>query len=467
MKLVAILGSPTGRDSTTLQYLEFLRRRLPALELELVDVGRAVGRLERDPARLDAVIESMATADGVIWAFPVYTMLTPAGLVRFVELLFERGAQRRLEGQLATVFTTSEHFFDHTAHNYMEAVSEDLGMGVFRGYSAAMDDLHGPRGQHDFGAWGRELMQAISAGMPLERHCSPAVWEPPEYRPVLGELEDKTGSLRVTVITDLGDGDDNLAAMIAAFRHSCPYPVDVLNLREIGMKGSCLGCLRCVYDGACVYKDGFAEAFDARILTADALVFACTLRHRYLSWHFKTYFDRNFRNGHRPVLHGKPVGWLLSGPLRQWPNLRQILEAKLEVQHSPRLGIVTDEYRDEAAISARIAAMAGTLERWHGEAWSRPKSFPGVGGHKIFRDLMYSLRGLVRADHRYYRREGLYDFPQGDWGRSLFNWVMAAMMALPPGRRWILDHMGELKNAQLRKVIEQQGPAPHRLEEAP
>lgn len=458
MKIAVILGSPCGATSVTLQYVEFVRRHLREHELELHDVGRSIHSLERSTERFAALLEAIGAADGVLWAFPVYTMLTPASLVRFVELLFERDGPAALAGKPCTVLTTSEHFFDHTAHSYLEAISEDLGMAVFPGFSAEMEELYAPTGRSNLLAWAQEFLRVVEHDVPLEQHHQPVSWSPPEYRPALTPCQPAAGSLRIALITDVREGESNLLRMIETFRHHCGHVVDVVNLHEIGMKGSCLGCLRCVYDGSCVYKDGFAEAFDQRIQAADALLFACTLRHRYLSATFKTYFDRNFKNGHRPVLHGKPAGWLLSGPLRQMPNLRRMLEAKLEVQHSPRLGIVTDEYRDSMAISARIVELAQAVDRWSREPWSRPLSFPGVGGRKIFRDLMWSLRGLVRADHSYYRRKGLYDFPQRDHGRTLFNWMLAVMMALPWSRRWLMGKLGELKITKLRQLVEQQAP---------
>jgi len=460
MKIAVLLGSPCGKSSITLQYVEFVVRSFPQHDFELIDIGRGVRRLDRDPERLNAVIASMAAADGVIWSFPVYTFLTPAAVVRFVELLFERDAMSSLVGKPCTALTSSEHFFDHNAHAYIEAVSEDLGMGVFPGFSPAMDDLLKPEGQHNLQAWTRQFLRVVEQNAPLEQHVPPVEWVAPTYAPQLEGPRPATGDRRITLVTDLQEGEDNLAAMIEAFVHYSAHPVDVLNLREIGMKGSCLGCLKCIYDGSCIYKDGFAEAFDLRIQTADVLVFAGTIRHRYLSSIFKTYFDRNFRNGHRPVLHGKPMGWLLSGPLRQLPNLRRILEAKNEVQESPRLGMVTDEYGDTAAITARIVELATAVDRWSEEAWIRPPTFLGVGGRKVFRDLMYAMRGLVRADHLYYRRHGLYDFPQQDHRRTLFNWTMAAMMTLPWTRRWLMENMNKLKIAGLRKIVEQQGQAP-------
>ncbi len=130
------------------------------------------------------------------------------------------------------------------------------------------------------------------------------------------------------------------------------------------------------------------------------------------------------------------------------------LEAKGEVQRSPRLGIVTDEQGDSEAITARIVEMASAVDRWSEEPWIRPATFLGVGGRKIFRDLMYALRGIARADHKYYRQEGLYDFPYKDLRRTLFNVATTATMEVPLSRRWVLRRMGQLKLAQFRACVD-------------
>ncbi len=454
MKIAAILASPTGAKSATLHYVQYLQRRFAEHEFELLDVGRGTRRLERDLDRFNNVVAAMKAADAVLWTFPVYTFLAPAGLVRFVELLYERAGEGAFADKPATVLTTSEHFFDHTAHTYMEEVAEDLGMGVFRGFSAEMEEIFGEEGRRNLEGWMGQFIGFVEDGVPPEIHHTRVRWDPPGYEPMLGEPVARTGRRSVTVITDVTEDDTDLSHMIETFVHHCPHPVDVLNLHDIGMKGGCMGCLRCVYDGSCVYKDGFASAFDERIRTADVLVFAATVRHRYFSATCKAYFDRNFRNGHRPILHGKPMGWLISGPLRQLPNLRQIIEAKAEVQRSPMLTIVTDEYGHSDAITARIEHMAASIEGRCAEAWIRPATFLGVGGRKIFRDLMWAMRGIMRADHAYYTREGLYDFPTRGWRSRLFNWAMTAMMVVPWSRKWLLKNIAELKLARFEKLLE-------------
>jgi len=40
---------------------------------------------------------------------------------------------------------------------------------------------------------------------------------------------------------------------------------------------------------------------------------------------------------------------------------------------------------------------------------------------KIFRDLIYSMRGVVGDDHRFYKKHKLYDFPQKDLPKQTFK----------------------------------------------
>ncbi len=459
MKTVVLHGSPSGANSVTLQYVKYLQQQLPAHDFEVIDVARGARRMERDPARFDEIVDTIRSADGVLWSFPVYTFLVPAGMARFIELLYERVGPGAFAGKLSTALSTSEHFYDNNAHAYIEEVAGDLGMRVLKGFSAQMNELLDEGGRANVVEFARHYLRCLETQEPMEDFHIPVEPHHRTYTPTEVPPATAPGGLRVAVITDLQPGEENLAAMIDVFARATPHEVDVVNLHDIDMRGGCLGCLRCVHNGVCVYKDGFAEAFDRRIATADALILAGTLRPRYLSSTFKMYFDRNFKNGHRPILHDKPMGFLLSGPLRQLPNLRQILEASFEVQHSHRLGIVTDEYRDDRAITDRVVALARALDDCSVQPWTRPGTFLGVGGRKIFRDLIYGMRGVLSADHAYYRREGLYDFPQSDWRMQAFNLLLGGMVTFPPSRKWVLRNMAKLKLMPFHKIVDE-SPAP-------
>ena len=57
-----------------------------------------------------------------------------------------------------------------------------------------------------------------------------------------------------------------------------------------------------------------------------------------------------------------------------------------------------------------------------------PRNFYGVGGMKIFRDLIWLMRGIMKADHDYYKAHGLYDFPQKHRGRMLAMSLLGVLM---------------------------------------
>jgi hypothetical protein len=50
---------------------------------------------------------------------------------RFIELLFERCAPESFSGVYAASLSTSIRFYDHLAHEYIQGITEDLGMSLY------------------------------------------------------------------------------------------------------------------------------------------------------------------------------------------------------------------------------------------------------------------------------------------------------------------------------------------------
>ncbi len=71
-------------------------------------------------------------------------------------------------------------------------------------------------------------------------------------------------------------------------------------------------------------------------------------------------------------------------------------------------GVATDEGDTAQDIRAVAENLAFVMEK----KVTRPANFYGVGGIKIFQDLIYVMQGLMKADHRFYKQHGIYDFPQ-------------------------------------------------------
>lgn len=38
---------------------------------------------------------------------------------------------------------------------------------------------------------------------------------------------------------------------------------------------------------------------------------------------------------------------------------------------------------------------------------------------KVFRDLIWLMQGMMKADHKFYKAHGQYDFPQKQWPKML------------------------------------------------
>ncbi len=456
MEILVLNGSPKGNLSVTMQYVAFLAKKFPAHTFPIVNIAQQARQLENDPAAFAAVVDRVRSADAVLWAFPLYYYLVHGHYKRFIELIGERGAQDAFRGKYAASLSTSIRFFDHTAHNYINAVADDLAMRYFGRYSAKMNDLFIPAEQDRLLAFTENFIAAVAAGRPTARAHRPLVPVGRRYTPGPASPPAETGGRKVLIVSD-DAGDDNLAAMVARLAAAFAGPVETVNLADLDIKGGCLGCCRCAYDNTCVYedKDGFTAFYREKVKTADIVVYAGAIRDRYLSARWKTYFDRTFFLNHVPTLEGKQLSFLVSGPLAQLANLRQILESYAELQHAAFLGIVTDE-GESAETDALLDSLAATAAVQAARPYFPPPSFLSVAGAKLFRDEIWSrLRFPFIADHRYYQAHGLYDFPQRDWAARLRSVFMYWLVHIPAVRKEVYGpKLPEHMIAPLRKLVD-------------
>ena len=242
----------------------------------------------------------------------------------------------------------------------------------------------------------------------------------------------------VVILTDARQEDTQLAAMIARFRAVLPYKTRIVNLWEYPFKGGCLGCFRCAVSGKCVYTDGFDDYLRHQIQTADSIVYAFRVKDHSMGARFKMYDDRNFCNGHRTVTVGMPVGYLISGSYSREFNLQTIIEGRAQVGSNFLAGVATDEVDPDGAIDALAQNITYALT----EKYVPPRNFYGVGGMKIFRDLIWLMQGMMRADHKFYKAHGEYDFPQKKRGMMLKMYLVGALLSSPK----LVSKMGNAMN---------------------
>ncbi len=144
MKILVVNGSPKGNNSITLLTVLYLEKLFPGQEFTYLNAGAQIKLLEKDFTSARAALE---TAELILFSYPVYTFIAPSQLHRFIELVKESGIN--LSGKYATQITTSKHFYDVTAHRYIQDNCQDLGLRFIRGLSADMDDLLTQKGQRE------------------------------------------------------------------------------------------------------------------------------------------------------------------------------------------------------------------------------------------------------------------------------------------------------------------------------
>ncbi|MBQ8880019.1 MAG: NAD(P)H-dependent oxidoreductase [Clostridia bacterium] len=444
MKILVVNGSPKGKYSITLQTVNYLQRKYKDHEFTLLNAGQSIKTIEKDFSRSAELLRS---TDAVIFSYPVYTFIAPSQLHRFIELIFESGID--LRGKIATQITTSKHFYDVTAHKYIEENVSDLGMNYVRGLSADMDDLLTQKGRKeaekffDYFLWSCEHSLFESSVAPFTEHIPVAATCAPE--------KPKSDKYDVILVTDNTDENSNLANMIGRFISVFPYKVRVVNISEYKFSGGCLGCFNCAVSGKCIYKDGFDEFLRNSIQTADATVYAFGIRNHSMGSRFKMYDDRNFCNGHRTVTVGKPVGYIISGKYSSEHNLRMIIEGRSQVGSNFLSSVATDEANTDREIDTLSEKLSYSLESSHTE----PQNFFGVGGRLIFRDLIYLMRGMMRADHKFYKKNGFYnDFPQKKWTMSLKMYLVGALLSSDKIRKKMGNKMNEGMLMPYNKLFE-------------
>jgi hypothetical protein len=355
-------------------------------------------------------------------------------------MIFERSATGSFSSKYAAVITTSIHFFDHTAHNYMRAICDDLGMKFAGAYSAAMYDLVRSKERKRLTTFAELVFNAVKKNRPASRVYRPLSRKKFVYKPSPAGKKVDPGDKKILILTDAKGGSSNQAAMVEQLCASFTIKPMVANLHDIDIKGGCLECLQCGYDNQCVYGDSdeYHEFFETKLKTADIIFYCGEIRDRYFSAKWKQFLDRSFYNNHVPVLIGKQIGYLVSGPLSELASLRESIQGYPEFQQANLVDIVSDECGDSRDLDFQILTMANKAIEFAEKKYVMPQTFLSIGGHKIFRDEIWgSLRFPFIADHTYYKKHGMYDFPQSRKKQRIISTILMTLAKIPGFRNEI------------------------------
>jgi len=79
-----------------------------------------------------------------------------------------------------------------------------------------------------------------------------------------------------------------------------------------------------------------------------------------------------------------------------------------------------------------LQGLAGQLVQFAAEGYKKPVTYLSVGGRKIFRDEIWGgLRFVFQADHRFYAKHGVYDFPQKKYKTRAVVAIMMLLTKIP------------------------------------
>ena len=389
MKVLVLNGSPKGNKSITLYTVKYIQKYFPEDEFEVLNVGSQIKSLEKD---FSSARQKILECDLILFSYPVYTFETPYQLHRFVELMYDNFKNGELNGKFASQITTSKHFYDITAHQFIKDISSDFGIKFIEGLYADMDDLPTKKGRGQALDYWRLLKWQIDyeKGRAAGGNVSRAE-----------NASRDRDSFHIKIVCDIKPEDVELKKKVQRFQEKFPYKTSIFNIAEYNFAAGCLGCFRCAQKGECVHRDGFADVLRNEILPCDGFIYAFTVQNHSCGSNFKLFDDRQFCNGHRTMSIGKPVGYIVGGSLEGEWNVLTMINAKAQVGKNILASIAqTDDEIDELTDK-----MAYLLEK----PVSLPSNFYEAGGMRIFRDLIYVMGGFMKADYEFYKKQGFFD----------------------------------------------------------
>ncbi|MCP4671829.1 MAG: hypothetical protein GY857_11050 [Desulfobacula sp.] len=436
MKIAILNGSPKGDSSVTQQYVKYIQKQFPDHDYVFHNIADRIKRIEKNDDLFNEIIADIDSSDSVIWATPVYTLFVPAQYMRFIELIHEKKAAHSFKNKSTAVLTTSIHFYDHTAHQYMHAICDDLKMNYTGFFSAEMDDLIKKSGRETLLKFAENYFHSSKIKMNHQKRFQPVTTS--NYSFVPGKVSAKINARnkKIVLITDHINDELNIAVMIKRFSDSFKEKISIINLRDMNIQGGCTGCIRCGYDNTCMYKDEFSSFYRSKIISADIVIYAMALTGRNMSSKFKELFDRRFFMNHVPELRDKQAGFLISGPLSKMPYMYDFCQGSMEWQKANFAGMVTDESCNSHEINKSIQQLAEQMVRFSHTAYCQPQTFLGVGGGKIFRDDIWGkLRFVFQADYTYYKENKFFNFPHNNYKTRFFNSIIRLLTRIPRFRK--------------------------------
>ena len=106
------------------------------------------------------------------------------------------------EGKYTAVMTTSIHFYDHTAHNYMRAICEDLGMKYVDAISLDIVDLMKEERRQEMVIFAEGFFKAVQEQAATSKLFKPLIFSDFAYQPSEAIMRVDPKGKKILVLTD-------------------------------------------------------------------------------------------------------------------------------------------------------------------------------------------------------------------------------------------------------------------------
>ena len=127
-------------------------------------------------------------------------------MLRFIELIRERKADSVFVGKYAASISTSIHYLDHFAEQYIRAESENLGMQFFDHLSLDMRDIMKTDKRDNLCLFFGYFANCISNARPLPKQTVPPLLSGFCYESGKPAHEFETSGKKILIISDAGRG---------------------------------------------------------------------------------------------------------------------------------------------------------------------------------------------------------------------------------------------------------------------
>ncbi|MBN2794211.1 MAG: NAD(P)H-dependent oxidoreductase [Clostridia bacterium] len=403
MNIFVINASPKKESSITFHHVLFLQKHFKNLHFEYYHLRKEA----LNENEIEELINQMAVNDLVLFAYPVYTMSVPYGLMQLMGQLLSHTSRYKLIHVNVSQISTSKFLFDNLAHEYMAACFRDMDMTLLNTHSAEREDLLSNQGKKHLIAYMDEVVYQIKTQYKKthdpyirEVNQNPFAYEilPEKHK----EPED------ILVIYNAEDYSESLKNMIAAFENICRYRVHLLDLSNHSFKSGCSGCMVCQLTHKCTLNDGFEAMYQEKIANSKVVLIASDIRYHHLDKVFKLLDERLFLKSHYIETKRKAMGYLLTGSLDQNQHLLMALKAHTSFRNIYNLGYVL---HNEHTLNA-IENLCDQVTYFIKKTPEAPQDFYGVAGMKLYEDIVYRNRGFLRTEHRFLKKNKFYDFPK-------------------------------------------------------